>query len=134
MPGRTIDNGNQGNFQLEIKAGASGDIQIVGQEPENPITQPTAGDRRFQVTQAVTSLPNIPANAQRAQISVETAGFRWLDDPSSSVHPSASHGHLLKPPTGDSTYYWITGRNKILNFEMFAVTATPADVQVSYYE
>lgn len=132
MPGRVVDNGREGTFTFEYEIGPSGDIQVVAERQLSPVTQPSAANRRFTVGAAAISLPSIPATATRALISVEADAIRWLDDPDAGVHPTSTHGHLLKPPSGDSVYYWIHGRDRILNFEMIQVT-TAATVQVSYY-
>lgn len=131
MAQRTVDNGRLTDFNLEIEAAPSGnDIQVTTEKQLEPIGQATSTDRRFTVTSTARNFPTIPSNATRALISVEVDAIRWRDG---GQDPAAGSGHILKPPTGDSVYFWILGRTRITNFRMIRVT-TDATVEVSFYQ
>jgi hypothetical protein len=71
-------------------------------------------------------LPNIPIDTTHALLYIETNDIRWLDD---GQVPTTAIGMKL---TADS-YFWISGRARILAWKMIAVTAT-ATATVMYYK
>jgi hypothetical protein len=78
------------------------------------------------------ALPSIPTDAEYALVSLETAPIRWNDD--GATAPTATVGHLLTPPSSDSTYLMIEGRDRIVNWRGFRTTGVSGAVQVTYYK
>jgi len=131
MAGRTFDNGRLTDVTIEIEAGPSGDIQVITEKQLVSISTALA-DSEFTVGAAAVKLTdkNLPATATRALISVEGNAIRWWDD---GKTPTATQGHLLKPPSGDAVYFWILGRNRLTDWSMIRESAD-ATVRVAYYE
>lgn len=131
MPGRAIYNGALSGFNLEYEAGPSGDIQVVTEKQLVDVDAVLA-DSQFTVGATAVTLvsKNLPASATRALISVEGDAIRWWDD---GKTPSSANGHMIKPVSGDTMYFWVLGRARLLNWSMIRVT-TDATVRVSYYQ
>lgn len=145
MPAQEIDNGRvTPNYDLEVIQGPSGLIQVIAERELVPIDVPTAGNRRFTVganggTPYTLATLGLPATANRAQLSLEGGAsapgcIRWLDE--ATADPASNHGHLLTAASKDSTYLWIHGRTRLLNFALIRADVSTIDpvVQMSYYE
>jgi hypothetical protein len=77
------------------------------------------------VSTSAVNLPNIPATATHALLSIETNDLRWLD---TGTNPSATQGHKLAA----DNYFWISGRQRLLDWKMIRVSAD-ATITVTYY-
>jgi hypothetical protein len=71
--------------------------------------------------------PNIPSDATHALLSVETAELRWMD---TGTNPTATQGHKLQA----DSYFWISGRQRLLDWRMIRLTSTSATIMVTYYK
>lgn len=103
--------------------------QAVFQAELFPVALDLAGASSHTATIAATvaGLPNIPSDATHALLSVETATLRWFD---TGTDPSATIGHKLQA----DTYFWISGRQRLLDWKMIRETATSATIMVTYYK
>lgn len=112
-----------------VDLGAGPQVQMVFQAEMFPAALDLAAVGDHQVTVAATAiaLPNIPSDATHALISTETADLRWLD---TGTNPSATQGHKLPL----DNYFWISGRQRLLDWKMIRVGGTSALVTVTYYK
>jgi hypothetical protein len=103
--------------------------QMVFQAEMHPVALDLAaiGDHVATVDNTVDQLPNIPSDATHALLSVETAELRWLD---TGTNPTATQGHKLVA----DTYFWISGRQRLLDWRMIRVGGTSATIFVTYYK
>ena len=106
--------------------------QYVAQKENPPKPTGTLQAVTVDATVGGVALASVPSDAECAHISLETAPIRWTDD--GSTAPTASVGHLLTPPSSDSVYLWIEGRQRLLNFKAIRTGATSGALQVTYYK
>lgn len=81
------------------------------------------------VTLVSDASPTLPAGANRAYFTVETAGIRWRGD---GTDPDANEGHLLS--SGDSLS--LTGSNyrQLLENIKFIADSTDGALKVTYFD
>lgn len=79
------------------------------------------------VTGTAGGLSAIPSDATHALLSIETASLRFLD---TGATATATNGHRLAA----DTFFWISGRQRLLDWSMIRDTGTSATVQVTYYK
>jgi hypothetical protein len=85
------------------------------------------GSHTATVDDTVDSLPNIPSDATHCLLSVEGAEIRWMD---TGTNPTATQGHKLQA----DNYFWISGRQRLLDWRMIRLGGTSATIMVTYYK
>lgn len=128
MPNLPITPGSGASARtVELATGVH--AQMVFQAEMHPVALDLAavGDHTATVAASSTQLPNIPSDATHALLSTETASLRWLD---TGTAPTATQGHKL---AADS-YFWISGRQRLLDWRMIRDTGTSATIMVTYYK
>jgi hypothetical protein len=104
--------------------GVKAQAMFQGEWPPSAIPLSAASSHVTAVGGSSVPLPNIPGNATHALVSVESADIRWLD---TGTTPTATIGM----PLVAGSYFWISGRNRIVNWKM--ISAGSASVTVTYY-
>jgi len=105
-------------------------VQYVKSMPSGLL--PVGVIQALTVAASSVALPSIPSDATYAMISLENGQIRWNDD--GSTAPSTTVGHLLTPPAGDSLYFMLEGRQRILNWRGIRTGGTSGALQVTYYK
>jgi hypothetical protein len=111
----------------ELADGSQAQVIFQAEMFPSALDLAAVADHTLTVAATAVGLPNIPSDATHALLSVETDALRWLD---TGTNPTATQGHKL---TADS-YFWISGRQRLLDWKMIRVNATSATIMVTYYK
>lgn len=112
-----------------VELGSGIHAQMVFQAEMHPLALDLSsiGDHVLTVANSSVALPNIPSDATHALLSTELAELRWLD---TGTAPTATQGHKLAA----DTYFWISGRQRLLDWRMIRVGGTSASIFITYYK
>lgn len=92
-----------------------------------PVREFSAGFEQLAITGSATALASVPANANKAVMTVENATLRYRDD---GTNPDANTG--LRAFIGATII--LNNRDAILNFRAIRTGNTSSEVNCSYYE
>lgn len=82
------------------------------------------------VTLVTNASPTLPAGAQRAYFTVETADIRWRAD---GTAPTADEGHILAD--GDSISFTGSNYRQLLeNIQFIRDTSTSGALKITYFD
>ena len=95
--------------------------KTIAPQADNPLSF-----EAITVTDTATGLTTIPATANKAIVTVETASLRYRDD---GTNPTSTVGHFMRP----GAVIFLTGRNAISNFNVIRTGATSSKINVDYY-
>ena len=99
---------------------------VLGKEIVAPLQDTPISFEQISINTAA-GLTTIPSNANKAVITVETAGLRYRDD---GTNPTSSVGHNMRV----GSVIFLNGRNAVLNFKAIKSGTANSKINVDYYE
>lgn len=98
---------------------------VLGKEIVAPLQDTPISFEQITINTAV-GLTTIPSNANKAVITVQTAGIRYKND---GTNPTATVGHDMRI----GSVIFLNGRNAVLNFKAIKSGSTNSKINVDYY-